>query len=1703
MLERMATKRLARPGDGGIANQHRARAHTRWFRRFAIPTIAVLGTAFGLLKPAATQNRVVASALAVGRDHFLVLGSDGVVWTWGLNLQGQLGDASRAPRTNPAPVLEGARAIAAGPGKSGALLSTDNSLWAWGDSSHGQLGGLLGERLHPGRVSGLPPLGGVAFGRSHALGLDTRGVPWSWGLNDQEQLGRSGAATTPHQLKTLGMVTAICAGESHSLALRSDGSVLAWGLTADGQTGVEGNVQPEPSLVAALPRVSAIACGSNHNVVIASDGSVLAWGRNFEHQVGDPWKTRVTEPFEISAVRGASAAAAGRAHTLALRDGVVWAWGDNSKGQLGSTTLNESADPVAVGGLPKITSIAAGGDYSLVAAVDGSIWFWGGGPKEQAGRPQKAMDLMVQPSAGGNTVATPVLNPGSGTYPTDAVTITCSTAGADIHYTTNGIDPMQSDPVIASGSQVFLGVPATLRAKAWKSGMNPSAVAQGVYTFKVATPTFTPPAGAIPPQSVFINTTSPGATLYYTTDGSDPTTSSNLYPATGVSVTQNLTLKARGFRTGWTTSDQGSATYTMNYGLINAGENHSLAVKQDATLWRWGSNSEGQLGDGTTGSLKTLPTQLASYAVKGISGGALHTLVLKTDGTVWATGRNDEGQLGDRSFTDRLTPVQSFGLTGMTAVEAGSKFSLALKSDQTVWSWGANDKGQLGNGNQNNNNKPVKITTIIGVTALAAGTRHSLALKSDGTVWAWGDNTNGQIGKATFGGTQLTPFQIPNLSGVIAIAAGSDTSFAVKPDGSLYAWGWGGGGMLGDGLNVSYSSPTAITTVTNAKGVAVGGDTSYVLRTDGTVRSFGNNANGELGVGATPSFSSTPMSITTLSNIVAISAGTDHALALDASGIVWAWGAGALGQVGDGAQTSRNVPIKVSEAGFAWKTATPRLSPSSQTFTGSGTVGVTCDTVGATLRYTLNGPDPTDINSGSPVVNNQVTVNEPGTLRVRAFATGLADSNVAVGVYEIRIAAPSFTFPSAGNVTASTTTPGSRIHYRLDGFSPTTADPWVATGSTISYQRTATLRAIAAKDGYITSSESKANLFFSNGTVATPTASPAPGSYPAPISVSLTSTTPNATIRYTTDSSTPTWRSPAYGGSIVVDATTTIKARGFKLDSVPSAAGTFTYTVNLGSTATPTISPAGGVYAVYQSVRISCATSGAEIHYTTNGAVPTTSDPSIVSGSTINVDRGMRVSAKAWVGSAASGVRSADFGITGAIAAGAYHTLALKTDGSVWAWGLNGNGQLGDGSTVAKNSPTQVKGPGGVGVLSDVVAVAANDYTSLALKSDGTVWWWGSVPSSTTPVQYTPLSSIVKIAARVGSSTAYAIKDNGPFTGNEMSAFQWSTTGSPQSVGPVGGVGGVTEIAPGYTFLKTDGAGVGTLFKSDNPSPTGGWPSVAKIWLGNFFTDTAADTWAWGDNFYWQLGIGSTGGASVPTPVSVPLGFTPVQIELGGNGFTLAVEPGGVVWGWGNPTGYGVLGTFEYNLSVRNPGVVLSGEPIIALAAGVRHVAALSANGQVWTWGDNNDSQLGQGTTGGSSAVPTPIPNFSVVDNSAEEADPDGDGLPTYLERSLGSDPFNPDTNGDGINDGAAYRAGKSLTNMDMDADGVLNAAEQANGTDPFRADTDGDSVADGADCFPLDPTRSQCPQPTPGDNTPPVITLAEPVGAQLISSQP
>jgi alpha-tubulin suppressor-like RCC1 family protein len=250
---------------------------------------------------------------------------------------------------------------------------------------------------------------------------------------------------------------------------------------------------------------------------------------------------------------------------------------------------------------------------------------------------------------------------------------------------------------------------------------------------------------------------------------------------------------------------------------IAAGNWHSLAVQADGTVFGWGANWAGQLGDGTLAGRSTPGPVRPLADVVQVAGGLAHSLALRRDGSVWAWGANGSGQLGDGGRTDRSVPMPIIGLNDVVALAAGHSHSLALKKDGTLWAWGLNESGQLGDGTSEDRLKPERITSLDQVVSIVCGQSHSLALRSDGTIWAWGRNKDGQ--RADLNRTDaLRPTLAAQLPQVGALATGASHALAISADGAaLYAWGNNDYGQLGNGLpltSTNVSSETNNITIT-------------------------------------------------------------------------------------------------------------------------------------------------------------------------------------------------------------------------------------------------------------------------------------------------------------------------------------------------------------------------------------------------------------------------------------------------------------------------------------------------------------------------------------------------------------------------------------------------------------------------------------------------------------------------------------------------------------------------------------------------------------------------------------------------------------------------------------------------------------------------------------------------------------------------
>jgi alpha-tubulin suppressor-like RCC1 family protein len=267
-------------------------------------------------------------------------------------------------------------------------------------------------------------------------------------------------------------------------------------------------------------------------------------------------------------------------------------------------------------------------------------------------------------------------------------------------------------------------------------------------------------------------------------------------------------------------------TTIPNVVAVSAGGLHSLALKADSTVWAWGTNTDGQIGDGGTTTRPT-PVQVVGLSgVRAIAAGSHFSLALADDGgaggSVWAWGNNTTGQLGDGTEVNRAFPVRIALPKPIVAIAAGEAHAVALANDGTVWTWGRNAEGQLGNGTVTMSRVPIQAQTPPGIWSIEAGRYRSHGLRDDGTIWSWGA-AGGALGLGDFWfvATAVTiPYRAQQWPSATVVSSGQETALFTQPDGSV----WGGGnaylGLLGNGssaaVNVNLAAASGFALVDNS-----------------------------------------------------------------------------------------------------------------------------------------------------------------------------------------------------------------------------------------------------------------------------------------------------------------------------------------------------------------------------------------------------------------------------------------------------------------------------------------------------------------------------------------------------------------------------------------------------------------------------------------------------------------------------------------------------------------------------------------------------------------------------------------------------------------------------------------------------------------------------------------------------------------------
>lgn len=316
----------------------------------------------------------------------------------------------------------------------------------------------------------------------------------------------------------------------------------------------------------------------------------------------------------------------------------------------------------------------------------------------------------------------------------------------------------------------------------------------------------------------------------------------------------------------------------------------TVAIKTDGTMWYWANSVYKMAGD-TAFLIQFLPQPEnpgVSWQSVWLKGGGEHLLAQKTDGTLWAWGKNTYGELGDGTTNFSYNPVEVGTDNDWQSVSLGEEFSVAVKSNGTLWAWGLNYYGELGDGTTVAKHVPTQIGAASDWQSVAAGVSHVLAIKTDGTLWAWGYNRFGMLGEGTQT-DELAPVQIGTSTDWKFISASNFHSLAIKTDGTLWAWGMNIYGQIGDGTSIEKDSPVQIGTDVNWESVSAGLYYSLGLKKDSTIWSWGSNYGGELGLGS-HTVPYAPTQIGTDADWISISAGNEYSVGLKRDSTLWQWG---------------------------------------------------------------------------------------------------------------------------------------------------------------------------------------------------------------------------------------------------------------------------------------------------------------------------------------------------------------------------------------------------------------------------------------------------------------------------------------------------------------------------------------------------------------------------------------------------------------------------------------------------------------------------------------------------------------------------------------------------------------------------------------------------------------------------------------------
>jgi alpha-tubulin suppressor-like RCC1 family protein len=736
---------------------------------------------------------------------------------------------------------------------------------------------------------------------------------------------------------------------------------------------------------------------------------------------------------------------------------------------------------------------------------------------------------------------------------------------------------------------------------------------------------------------------------------------------------------------------------------------HNGGIKTDGTLWLWGAATYGSLGNGDAYTAKSSPIQLGSGTNwSKLSGPQSATMAIKTDGTLWAWGYNRFGKLGVGNTTNYSSPVQVGSLTNWSEISSGYSHNIALKTDGTLWSFGYSGYGgACGLGDTADRSSPVQVGSGTTWSKISAGWFHSTAIKSDGTLWTWGLNNRGQLGDGTTT-NRSSPVQVGSGTNWSLVSGGGYFTIAIKTDGTMWSWGYNNPGQLGLGDYVYRSSPTQIGALTTWSSVKTGRNHTIAIKTDGTLWSFGYNTQGQLGLGDTTDRLS-PVQVGSYTDWSSVYPKYQSSIIIEA-----------VTPTAPDAPTSVSASVASATSAIVYFTApanngydtittyTATSSPGGITGTvsqaESGSITVTGLTTNTSYTFTVTATNGAGTSSASSASNSV----KPALGKLYTWGYNLY-GQLGVGT------------SGAGTDVSTPTQIGSDTNWRLVTTTQATMSAIKMDGTLWNWGTNSTGQLLGSGNGSTGSSHSSpaqqgsdTNWKLISGTIYSMNAiktnntrygwgsvnyNPIGQLYDGYHGPDITSPTQFGSTTYWS-----TISSAAYAGfGIKTDGTLWHWGRGL-------ITGSGQY-----GRSSPCQVGSGTTWA-------SVSTSdGHALAIKTNGTLWVmggNSNGQLGLNNTSNVDNGFSSNAitePTQVGSNTTWLKAF---------AGYAYSLALKTDGTLWAWGRNTQGQLGLSDTTDRSSPVQVGALTSWATLPIKSGTTTQRHTG-AIKSDGTLWMWG------------------------------------------------------------------------------------------------------------------------------------------------------------------------------------------------------------------------------------------------------------------------------------------------------------------------------------------------------------------------------------------